>query len=404
MTEFIDIIKAQLGNQLIGGGLVLMVTGALMALARQVPANVWSFIKRRCTVEVEIYNSDPCFDFITQWLDKQPYSKRSRRLTATTDSKSLDGDTPQVVTSGETTTKKKPRILLTPAPGTHVFWHKGSIIWLTRSRETAPGASGVSSKVVKKSETYHFTTIARSQNRIRELLDEIIEVGAPIDDSIKLWYSSFGYWESNGPIKPRKLDTVILPEDTTTFVKSDIEKFLSSQDWYRDLGIPWHRGYLLFGKPGTGKTSLVTALAGDLKMSMYLLNLGTNMDDEKLANLLSSVQSNSIVLVEDIDCVAPKRDPDSNRKEVTLSGLLNCLDGVQSKDGCLIFMTTNDRSVLDEALLRPGRVDVEIEFKEATSEQIIRLKNRISPALSNKEALKRCQGMTMAQTQKELLK
>ena len=80
-------------------------------------------------------------------------------------------------------------------------------------------------------------------------------------------------------------------------------------DWYRARGIPYRRGYLLHGPPGCGKTSYITALAGELQYSICVLNLSDrSMSDDRLAHRLADAPENSIILLEDVDAVFVSRD------------------------------------------------------------------------------------------------
>ncbi len=140
----------------------------------------------------------------------------------------------------------------------------------------------------------------------------------------------------------------------------DIERFKASKNRYRQLGVPYHRGYLLFGPPGTGKTSLVSALGAKFGMSVYVLNL-TEFNDKTLMRATNDVPPNSIILFEDIDCmkssnarpgleevVTARANNGTDGKTdnlpqmgVTLSGLLNVLDGFHAPEDVLFVMTTN---------------------------------------------------------------
>lgn len=123
--------------------------------------------------------------------------------------------------------------------------------------------------------------------------------------------------------------------------------------------------YLLHGPPGCGKSSYITALAGELGFSICLLNLSERgLTDDRLNYLLNIVPERSIVLLEDIDAAFVSREDTATQKaayeglnRVTFSGLLNCLDGVASTEARIVFMTTNYPERLDPALIRPGRVD-----------------------------------------------
>ena len=403
MKALFDLLSDQLHSQIVGGGLVLLFTGSVIALLRKVPTDLLAWMKRRVTVEVEILNSDPLFDYVTLWLSQQPYSQRSRRLTATTASRigKEDSEGAPVASCGEE--NRQLRVFLSPAPGSHLFLYNGNFVKLQRNREKPTGAGGDRTWALREHETYTLTMLGKNQNVIRRLVEDIVVAGSSSSDYVRLFTSSWGYWNSDKILRPRKLNTVVLPQGIAEGILHTARDFLSKADWYREVGIPWHCGFLLHGVPGSGKTSVVSALAGELGMDLYLLSLSSGMNDERLFDLMSKVRSGTIVLMEDVDCTFPSRDEEKARDRVTLSGLLNCLDGVQSRDGCMIFMTTNRIEALDPALLRPGRVDHRIEFGYATDEQILRLRDRLNPSIDNGNVLSQCRGRTMADVQQYLL-
>ncbi|KAG5296543.1 mitochondrial chaperone ATPase BCS1 [Histoplasma ohiense] len=156
--------------------------------------------------------------------------------------------------------------------------------------------------------------------------------------------------------------------------------FLNAQSVYVKTERPYRRGYLFDGPPGTGKTSLALALAGKFGLDIYTLSLtGQNMSDDELQWLCSHLPRRCILLIEDIDSAGINReetralqqeDGARQNNQVSLSGLLNAIDGVSSSDGRVLVMTTNCRDQLDAALIRPGRVDKEVKFTLASTEQI----------------------------------
>jgi energy-coupling factor transporter ATP-binding protein EcfA2 len=174
----------------------------------------------------------------------------------------------------------------------------------------------------------------------------------------------------------RPLSSVIVEGDKKEHLRQDAIHFLNAEKWYISKGIPYRRGYLLHGPPGCGKTSLITALAGDLRMPIVVVSLNDrDMDDGALMETLRDAPKNSLVLIEDIDCALPKETSQRaaaavmNRyggRPVTFSGLLNAIDGVGAQEGRLLFMTTNHIDRLDEALIRPGRVDVQYHLGRAS--------------------------------------
>ncbi|THH09975.1 hypothetical protein EW146_g8513 [Bondarzewia mesenterica] len=198
---------------------------------------------------------------------------------------------------------------------------------------------------------------------------------------------------------PRPLGSLVLDGSITTQLFRDVQQFLDSEEWYHQKGVPYHRGYLLYGPPGTGKTSTIYTLAGEFDLEVYMLSLwGPKMNDVTLQTLISSIPRYAIIVIEDIDCIFPpprrndfeqvKLDPngvplpdsmDSNTR-VTLSGLLNVLDGAGSENGRIVFATTNHLEALDPALTRAGRFDVKLQYKLATHNQASALFEHFFPS------------------------
>jgi hypothetical protein len=189
--------------------------------------------------------------------------------------------------------------------------------------------------------------------------------------------AKWGDWHCTKSMGPRPADSVILAEGLLDDLVTDVQKFHGLRDEYRAVGQPWHRGFLFHGPPGTGKTSTAQALASALQMDVFYLPLSDMEMDTDLNRLLGAVGSNSMLLLEDIDVAAAATERSDQNKGVSLSGLLNALDGVITPDGLVTVMTTNDRSALDPALLREGRSDREIHFGYLTDSQFNRLAQRL---------------------------
>lgn len=189
------------------------------------------------------------------------------------------------------------------------------------------------------------------------------------------------------PRRRRQFDSVILDEDKAENILQDVREFLNSRDWYSQRGVPYRRGYLLHGPPGCGKTSYIMALAGELEYDICQMNLSnSSLSDERLSYLLNVTPSNSLILLEDIDAAFLSRDDlEANRSayqglgRVTLSGILNVLDGVASSEERILFMTTNYPERLDAALTRPGRVDMKVYIGYASEAQLIRAFEKFYP-------------------------
>ncbi|KAJ3653526.1 hypothetical protein Zmor_012773 [Zophobas morio] len=183
-----------------------------------------------------------------------------------------------------------------------------------------------------------------------------------------IMYTAMGSeWRPLGhPRRKRPISSVVLDKGISEKILGDCKEFVGNPGWYTERGIPYRRGYLLHGPPGCGKSSYITALAGDLGFSICVLNLSERgLSDDRLNHLLSVAPQQSIILLEDIDAAFVSREDTPQQKSayeglnrVTFSGLLNCLDGVASTEARIVFMTTNYLERLDPALIRPGRVDL----------------------------------------------
>lgn len=369
--DIFALLKDTFDNQILSGGIVLMLTGALIALCRNAPKQLWVFMLRRISIVVDVSNDDPLFAWLSLWLAEHPYSRRARILTATS-----GRDDYGRVTSTPNTSDQLPEILLTPAPGNHLLWYRRRLIWLSRERKEATPGKDDSLMSLWKREVFTVRVIGRNQQIARELLETTRAVAIERRHrKIEVFSANYDYWLRIDERDPRPLSSVFLPAGKAEEVVSDLSGFLENQGWYAERGIPWRRVYLFDGVPGSGKTSLIIALAGHFRMNLYILNLGgPYLTDDNLMTLLSKVPSRSFVLLEDMDAAFNQRDKSEEvRNKLTFSGLLNAIDGAGCKDGSLIFMTTNHIERLDPALIRPGRVDYRQEFDYATAEQANRM-------------------------------
>ena len=186
------------------------------------------------------------------------------------------------------------------------------------------------------------------------------------------------YWSKLNKLPKRSIDTVYLDKKVKNGIIDDIEEFINDEAVYNQFGIPYKRTYLLEGTPGTGKTSLIFALASKLDMNISIFNFGPDVDDAIFMKAISTLPENSILLLEDVDALFVNRDSKS-RSYITFSGILNTLDGVSRRHKLITFITTNYVDKLDSALLRPGRIDYIVHFDHATKEQIELMFNNFRP-------------------------
>lgn len=161
----------------------------------------------------------------------------------------------------------------------------------------------------------------------------------------------------NIPIPSISWDDVILPPGFAEDIRANVNGFFQSRERYRDLGIPYRRGFLFAGPPGCGKTLTLKALANNTTFTFItVLNRGGIAEPHLEAHIghafyLAEKHSPAIVLFEDLDKLVQS-------KYISLSHFLNILDGLKIMDGVLVIATSNDPGALDPALLhRPSRFD-----------------------------------------------
>lgn len=267
---------------------------------------------------------------------------------------------------------------LVPGHGKHILRYRNAFIAVNRER------IGKSFDVHGQPfETVTLTTLYMHRHVFEDLFQEAHALALESTEGKTIVYTSRGTgWEPSGqPKRRRPFDSVVLEEGLSEKILDDVRDFMDARTWYLDRGIPYRRGYLLFGPPGTGKTSFVQALAGELDFNIAMLSLSQRgLTDDLLNHLLLNVPARTIVLLEDADAAFSNRrqrdDDGYSGANVTYSGLLNALDGVASAEERIIFMTTNHIDRLDDALIRPGRVDMTVRLGEATEWQMEQLWDR----------------------------
>ncbi|KAI0697818.1 hypothetical protein C8T65DRAFT_17642 [Cerioporus squamosus] len=369
----------------------LLLIGALVEGLRRSLRTAWEKLTRSLWVTATFEFDDDAADWLMHWLSKEKVFQYARDIEVSTRGGMIDdlGDNDDPDAEDNV-------VFLPSTEQTYSMWYKRRYMVIGRDRVT--NAFGRSTDYLQ------LRMLTRSPALLRDLLREARKAyKAANEDLIEVSVAEDGdRWRRVAMQTKRPQCSVILDPGVLELVLDDAKDFLSSRKWYADRGIPFRRGYLLHGAPGAGKTSMIHTIAGELNLSVYILSLTVSgLNDNSLKSLISNLPKSCIILMEDIDAAftrsikrdivdpeahstpaaAPSEDKGDAGREtqmggVTLSGLLNALDGIAAQEGRILFATTNSYGALDPALLRPGRLDLHVEFHLASAYQVKELFKR----------------------------
>lgn len=363
-------------NPLVAGAVSLWGLGVVTFIFRNLPKKVGGFLWSQTTTTLSFNNEDLGSNLITfanfiRWFNIHHIKglSRSVALLATSNMSTVGMGT-----------------------GRHYFIYKRHLFIVQRSQ--ANGQGGTTKQVIFNMTV---TMLGRNRKIIEALIDEFRfrdDISEPTVYTAT-YSDSFNYGNT---LRKRNLSSVIVPRKVRKAIMHQIEEFRTSEEWYNHHGIPYKLAMVLQGGPGTGKTSLVRALASHYSMHLCII-MPHQMADRTFFRLLQAAPENSIILIEDFDSATatnrragmgehagevtavgrnvngqmvievteePGADvvgeigkslTDMLGAGATLSGILNAIDGPVPLHNKIIIMTTNVIQNIDPALLRPGRVD-----------------------------------------------
>ncbi len=206
---FLDAIRQQLQNQIVAGGVALGIAGIFVAALRHLPAFLWSQIKRLFVATAVIDSRNDIFTAYVNWLNELPFGKKSRLFTvvqAPADALDIVGDLP--------------RLVFSPAPGLHIFWHEHRVMWIERE-------ISMNLQVV---ETMRISILFARRARLEAMLADVLDkaharmAGKTQLYTIDQWGSG---WRLADAKPRRRLDSIVLEHGIRERLIEDIERFFA---------------------------------------------------------------------------------------------------------------------------------------------------------------------------------
>ncbi|KAJ7027914.1 hypothetical protein C8F04DRAFT_1121106 [Mycena alexandri] len=363
--------------------LKLVVIGGTVETARRASVSAWNGFVDSFFLTAHFSEEDYPYDWYASTLlsmDRlelsQPAWGRSREFEITTRSagrngmnQSTTGDLEEEEASTLVHGRRKRLVAFQPSiDTTHTIYYRGHWLRIMRTKRFPEYGHGSALKI---------SVVARNNDILKKLVLEAkreYEKDAEHRVHIFLADTTYQCWRWNGARQKRPMSSIVLQPGVKDMLLADCKDFLCSEE--------------------CGKTSLIHSLAGELGLDIYVVSLSSKgMSDNTLTTLMSLVPNRCILLLEDLDAAFTRsvsRDSnstgaptsttttsstnqtttaESDGSTLSLSGLLNSLDGVAAAEGRLLFATTNHIERLDPALSRPGRMDVWVNFTHATKWQ-----------------------------------
>ncbi|KAJ5550679.1 hypothetical protein N7461_005377 [Penicillium sp. DV-2018c] len=407
---FVDLVHNSLNlDILVIANIWILVTGAITSI-RLAGDLLHNFAEKTCLSTVNVKQEDPLYEAIVLWMDDHVFKRRNFRsvlahTTKSSDDAALARSLPEILDADKLISYQEigdnSSVELKPFHGSRLFRFKRKWLLFSHATNNHENISRYSQIEVKPQ--LKLQCLSLSLSPIKDFLDEVRAYKRKVSVSkITVFRTRSGSrditrWTSVASRPSRDITTVILDKHKKKAILRDINEYLHphTRQWYANHGIPYRRGYLFSGPPGTGKTSLASALAGVFGLDIYVLSLlDQTVTEPHFIRLFGEVPTRCVVLLEDIDAAGLNRGnivpgdaltksrsaaaqtssedkaPAANTTAISLSGLLNAIDGISSQEGRILIMTTNAPQSLDRALIRPGRVDLHIQFELPSHEEL----------------------------------
>ena len=352
------------GNEMIAGALTLALSGTVGWFLTALPKKIWYFLKVQMTTSMTFNNTDYAKSetFLCLLNSLQQLSTQAGSRTLSIDSKWEDSDRIMVITMGY---------------GNHFFFYKKRLMWLDRQTLDSSGSE-------RQKEQITIKVLGRSH----KIFHKLVEENKPGENENEINLSNYedGEWCVSNKIVKQGLDSLALDVEVKSDLRGKVSYFLNNEEEYRRLGLAYKMSIVLHGEPGSGKTSIIKGIASEYNMNLCNLPL-QGLTDRGFFKAINEAPKRSIIVIEDFDShkATHRREnvagsTTSEQKEtsiaesvvpaLSLSGMLNTLDGISSLNGVIVILTTNCLDSIDDALLRPGRIDTILELPLISSQAV----------------------------------
>ena len=373
-------------------GLMGGVLWTILPTIKSVITAIFNRIKSLLLFHVEIYYYQTMIHDLREWLHHNKthfYFVRNftteEKLTKET---AIDNDD-EVVTH-----KREHGFYMTPSFGYFLYFRWGNpLIFFSRTKdEEKKSYNG-------NADEYTLSVFIWNKKRFMRMIEQ--EIQAEPQKRIAIYqFDDYGsHWYLLQHLKRNSLlDESLFTKEQKEII-DDLEQFFNAKQWYQRKKMNHKRGYLIHGKPGTGKSTLIKHIALKYNLNVYYCSYAIMNDP---VGALASCEKNSLIVFEDIDTVfgqkrnditeeskevsssSPRRlghmpSPYFSRNKETikptinasLGSMLNALDGIVDYDSCVFMATTNYINKLDDALIRPGRIDIIKKLDNLTPSNIV---------------------------------
>lgn len=338
-------------------GMSIYIVGILTYMLRKIPTRIYNFVIDSTTTSLRLvsagtggYNNEVHYNAFLEWFMRSSWSKWSRSLST---GRGWNG-------------KDEIGTITGPGIGWHCFVFQHQFFWFDLTEQASSGSD-------KNKYEVHIRTFGRSHKSLLALIKDF-EFQQKEDDELGIYvYTSTDGWGKQTRIKRRSLNTVFIKPGIKADILKGMSQLTDNPEWFHAKGIDHKATFLFYGPPGTGKTALAKSIASEYSRNIYLLDLSM-MTNSSLSAAMATVPKKSLVLIEDVDAATAavnSRDVSDSAKPMissimdgmlTLSGLLNVLDGVVPLNDVVVCMSTNKPEKLDPALTRKSRVDFAFEI------------------------------------------